>query len=50
MKSKLEYAKDFMVTAAKKEEKLKAKQQKYLNEKSIDKWDNPEIIQAFGDD
>ena len=41
VKNKLEYAKEFMVNAAKKEEKIKAKQQKYLNEKSLDKWDNP---------
>ena len=39
-----------MVNAAKKEEKIKAKQQKYMNEKSLDKWDNPQLIQTFGED
>ena len=44
VKNKLEYAKEFMVGASKKEEKIKAKQQKYLNEKSIDKWENPQVV------
>ena len=44
VKNKLEYAKEFMVGASKKEEKIKAKQTKYLNEKSIDKWENQQVV------
>ena len=47
---KLEYINDLMTTTSKKEEKLRTKKNKVLNEKDIGKWNNPILTKAFTED
>ena len=47
---KIDYAQELMANADKQNDKIATKKQKYLNEKSIEKWENIDLTSTFGDE